>query len=99
MSGKVFIDIDRISYQQKLQNMLSWEVSAFLVERVQSYGSFKFKTFVWEIKTNPHQPRFHACAKIEMPIISPQNRNMASNVHILTRFHMIFLVIEFLRQL
>ena len=36
-----------------LQNMLSWEISAFLVERLQRYGTFKFKTFVWEIITWP----------------------------------------------
>ena len=39
---------------QALQNVLFWEVSEFLVERLQSYGSFKFKTFVWEIATKPH---------------------------------------------
>ena len=42
------------SLYQALQNMLHWEVSEILVQRLQSYGSFKFKTFIWEITTKPH---------------------------------------------
>ena len=49
----------------------------------------------YKIKTYLHNPRFHVCAKLEMPFTSPQNRNLALNVHILTYFDMIFLVIEF----
>ena len=43
-----------LPYYPALKNMLFWEVTAFLVQRLQSYGSFKFKTFVWEITAKPH---------------------------------------------
>ena len=43
-----------LSCYQALQNMLFWEVSAFLVQRRQSYGSFKLKRFVLEMTTRPH---------------------------------------------
>ena len=59
---------------QALQNMLSWEGSVLLVSRLQSYGSFKFKTFVWEITTKPHQPRYHVFVRIQPPITSRQMR-------------------------
>ena len=63
-----------LPYYQALKNMLFWEVTASSVERRQSYGSFKFKTFVWEITTKPHEPRFHVLARIQKPITSRQMR-------------------------
>ena len=67
------------SHFQALKNMLFWEVSAFLVLvlRLQSYGSFKLETFVWEITTKPHQLRFRVrfnFVRIQMPIPSRQIR-------------------------
>ena len=46
-----FSKIRMLPNYKALQSMLSWEVSTFLVEQPQSYGSLKFKTFVWEMIT------------------------------------------------
>ena len=59
---------------QAVQNMLSWEVSAFLAQRLQSYHLFKFKAFVWEIKTWPHYPRSRVFTRIQMSITPRQMR-------------------------
>ena len=63
-----------LSYHQTLRDMLLWEVSAFLVEPRQSYGSFKFKAFIQEITTRPRLPRFHVLARIQKPVTSRQMR-------------------------
>ena len=46
-----FSKIRMLPNYKALQSMLSWEVSTFFVKQLQSYGSFKFKTFVWEMTT------------------------------------------------
>ena len=52
-----------LHYQALQNNVIVGSLSVSCLT-AQSYGCFKFKTFVWEIKTYPpHKPRFHVCAK------------------------------------
>ena len=46
-----FSKIKMLPNYKAVQRVLSWEVSTFLVKQLQIYGSFKFKTFVWEMIT------------------------------------------------